>query len=151
MWPTSRANDFLTLNNNNNNNNNNNKTTTTTTTTTSTTTTTTTIRKQWLGPSLTICKVHFGFVFRYGRKNIFVVCILLLAVTGVAQVFSPDYYTFQFFVFLNAMGTAGVFPLAFVLGEIQISKNIVETWRGIAKIPVKCILWRHLVLLNFKF
>jgi len=53
----------------------------------------------------------------YGRKIIFVLCILLLAVSGVAQAFSPDYYTFQLFVFLNAMGTAGVFPLAFVLGK----------------------------------
>jgi len=49
----------------------------------------------------------------------FVLCNFLMAATGVAQVFSPDYYTFQLFVFLNAMATAGVFPLAFVLGKVN--------------------------------
>ena len=57
------------------------------------------------------------FVGRIGRKQVFVFCILLMSVTGIAQAISPDYITFQVFVFINAMGTAGVYPLAFIIGE----------------------------------
>lgn len=56
---------------------------------------------------------------RYGRKIIFVFCIVLMSVTGVAQAVSNDYITFQFFVFVNALGTSGVYPLAFILGQLN--------------------------------
>ncbi|XP_033611642.1 organic cation transporter protein isoform X2 [Cryptotermes secundus] len=52
----------------------------------------------------------------FGRKAVFLFCILLMSVSGVAQAAAPDYVTFQLFVFINALGTAGVYPLAFILG-----------------------------------
>ncbi|KAK6636773.1 hypothetical protein RUM43_010436 [Polyplax serrata] len=59
----------------------------------------------------------FGYLAdRYGRKIIFVFCILLMSTTGIAQAVAPDYIFFQVFVFLNALGTSGVYPLAFILG-----------------------------------
>lgn len=54
--------------------------------------------------------------FRYGRKLIFIFCIILMSITGVAQAVSPNYTVFQIFVFVNALGTSGVYPLAFILG-----------------------------------
>jgi hypothetical protein len=40
-----------------------------------------------------------------------------MSATGTAQAVSPDYITFQVFVFINALGTAGVYPLAFIIGK----------------------------------
>nr|XP_023022775.1 organic cation transporter protein-like [Leptinotarsa decemlineata] len=51
----------------------------------------------------------------FGRKLIFIFCICLMSVTGTLQVLSPDYMTFVLFIFMNSVGTAGVFPLALVL------------------------------------
>lgn len=39
-----------------------------------------------------------------------------MAVSGVAQVIAPEYITFIVLIFVNAFGTAGVYPLAFILG-----------------------------------
>lgn len=39
-----------------------------------------------------------------------------MAVSGVAQVIAPEYVTFVVLIFVNAFGTAGVYPLAFILG-----------------------------------
>lgn len=39
-----------------------------------------------------------------------------MTVSGVLQIFSPEYITFIVLVFVNALGTAGVYPLAFILG-----------------------------------
>lgn len=39
-----------------------------------------------------------------------------MAITGIGQAISTSYYAFIFFAFLNAVGTAGVFPLAFIIG-----------------------------------
>lgn len=58
------------------------------------------------------------FCFRYGRKSIFVICILLMSISGAVQVVSPEYVTFVSLVFINALGTAGVYPLAFIIGKI---------------------------------
>lgn len=55
--------------------------------------------------------------FRYGRKGIFVICILLMSLSGAAQVASPEYVTFVVLIFINALGTAGVYPLAFIIGK----------------------------------
>ncbi|XP_063241777.1 organic cation transporter protein [Bacillus rossius redtenbacheri] len=66
----------------------------------------------------------FGFLAdRFGRKIVFVFCILLMSVSGVAQAVSPDYATFQVFVFINALGTSGVYPLAFIIGVELVGKN----------------------------
>lgn len=43
-----------------------------------------------------------------------------MTVSGVAQVFSPEYITFIVLVFINALGTSGVYPLAFIIGSFQI-------------------------------
>ncbi|XP_074033252.1 organic cation transporter protein-like isoform X2 [Leptinotarsa decemlineata] len=52
---------------------------------------------------------------RFGRKLIFIFCIFLMSVTGTLQVLSPNYMTFVLFMFITSVGTAGVYPLAFVL------------------------------------
>jgi OCT family organic cation transporter-like MFS transporter 4/5 len=50
---------------------------------------------------------------------VFLFCILLMSLAGVAQAVAPDYVTFQVFVFINALGTAGVYPLAFIIGKLH--------------------------------
>ncbi|XP_069690686.1 organic cation transporter protein [Periplaneta americana] len=68
--------------------------------------------------------IVFGLLAdRFGRKLVFVFCILLMSVTGIAQAVSPDYITFQVFVFINALGTAGVYPLAFIIGVELVGKQ----------------------------
>lgn len=52
----------------------------------------------------------------YGRKNIFIISILFMSLTGIGQAISNSYIVFALFAFLNAVGTAGVFPLAFIIG-----------------------------------
>ncbi|XP_039484525.1 organic cation transporter protein isoform X8 [Drosophila santomea] len=54
--------------------------------------------------------------FRYGRKHIFLFCIVFMALTGVAQALSWDYISFLVFALLNAVGTSGIYPLAFIIG-----------------------------------
>jgi len=56
---------------------------------------------------------------RFGRKLVFVAAIVLMSLTGVAQAVAANYVTFQVFVFANALGTAGVYPLAFIIGKLQ--------------------------------
>lgn len=59
----------------------------------------------------------FGFLAdKYGRRLIFIFCILFMSVTGIAQALSGNYATFSVFAFLNAFGTSGVYPLAFIIG-----------------------------------
>ncbi|XP_017040796.1 LOW QUALITY PROTEIN: organic cation transporter protein [Drosophila ficusphila] len=53
---------------------------------------------------------------RYGRKHVFLFCIVFMALTGVAQALSWDYISFLVFALLNAVGTSGVYPLAFIIG-----------------------------------
>lgn len=67
--------------------------------------------------------------FRFGRKNIFIYSILLMSVTGVLQVISGGLLWFYVFMFLNAVGTSGVYPLAFILGVemVGISKREVAS------------------------
>uniref|UniRef100_A0A336L4Z8 CSON004419 protein n=1 Tax=Culicoides sonorensis TaxID=179676 RepID=A0A336L4Z8_CULSO len=60
---------------------------------------------------------------RFGRKNIFILSILLMAITGVLQVISGGLFWFYIFMFLNAVGTAGVYPLAFILGVEMVGKS----------------------------
>lgn len=60
---------------------------------------------------------------RYGRKRIFIICILLMGISGMAQTISPEYVTFDIMIFVNAMGTAGVYPLAFIIGVEMVGKK----------------------------
>ncbi|KAI8037635.1 organic cation transporter protein isoform X2 [Drosophila gunungcola] len=53
---------------------------------------------------------------RYGRKHVFLICIVFMALTGVAQALSWNYGSFLVFALLNAVGTSGVYPLAFIIG-----------------------------------
>ncbi|XP_075169516.1 organic cation transporter protein isoform X2 [Haematobia irritans] len=53
---------------------------------------------------------------RFGRKIIFIICIIFMAITGIAQGLAWDYNSFLVFAFLNAVGTSGVYPLAFIIG-----------------------------------
>ncbi|XP_016943475.3 organic cation transporter protein isoform X1 [Drosophila suzukii] len=53
---------------------------------------------------------------KYGRKHVFLICIVFMALTGVAQALSWDYTSFLVFALLNAVGTSGVYPLAFIIG-----------------------------------
>lgn len=46
-----------------------------------------------------------------------------MSISGVLQVVSPDYTTFVVFVFINALGTAGVYPLAFIIGIELVGKK----------------------------
>jgi hypothetical protein len=41
-----------------------------------------------------------------------------MSVSGCAQVVSPEYVTFVVLMFVNATGTAGVYPLAFIIGKL---------------------------------
>lgn len=40
-----------------------------------------------------------------------------MSLTGIGLALSNDYITFAIFNFLNAVGTSGVFPLAFIIGN----------------------------------
>ncbi|KAF5303034.1 hypothetical protein FQR65_LT08363 [Abscondita terminalis] len=60
---------------------------------------------------------------RYGRKSIFIFCTILMSVSGVVQVFSPEYITFTTLVFINALGTAGIYPLAFIIGVEMVGRK----------------------------
>lgn len=60
---------------------------------------------------------------RYGRKNVFIVAIVFMSITGVGQALSTNYITFLVFAFLNAIGTSGVFPLAFIIGLEMVGKR----------------------------
>ncbi|KAJ6645244.1 Solute carrier family 22 member 8, partial [Pseudolycoriella hygida] len=53
---------------------------------------------------------------KFGRRLIFIFCILFMSITGIGQALSKDYITFSVFAFLNAFGTSGVYPLAFIIG-----------------------------------
>lgn len=60
----------------------------------------------------------FGFLAdKYGRRLVFIFCILFMSVTGIGQALSKDYITFAVFAFFNAVGTSGVYPLAFIIGK----------------------------------
>ncbi|XP_046742427.1 uncharacterized protein LOC124409078 [Diprion similis] len=78
--------------------------------------------------------VHFAGIFcgsslfgmladRFGRKLMFITSIMLMTITGIGQVLSGSYNVFNVFVFLNAVGTAGIYPLAFILGVELVGKK----------------------------
>lgn len=51
----------------------------------------------------------------YGRKMPLLVAIVIMSTTGIAQALSPNYIWFLIFAFLNAVGSSGVYPAAFVM------------------------------------
>lgn len=66
----------------------------------------------------------FGIIAdSYGRKKVFVIAIIFMSLTGVGQGLSNSYTMFLIFAFLNAVGTSGVYPLAFVLGVEMVGKG----------------------------
>lgn len=66
----------------------------------------------------------FGFLAdRFGRKIIFIVSIFFMSVTGVGMALAWSYISFLGFAFLNAVGTSGVYPLAFVIGVEMVGKG----------------------------
>lgn len=40
-----------------------------------------------------------------------------MGASGTLQAVSPEYISFTFFILINSIGTAGVYPLAFILGK----------------------------------
>lgn len=46
-----------------------------------------------------------------------------MSLTGVGQAVSTNYLMFTIFAFLNAVGTSGVYPLAFILGVEMVGKG----------------------------
>jgi MFS transporter, OCT family, solute carrier family 22 (organic cation transporter), member 4/5 len=66
----------------------------------------------------------FGvFADYFGRKKIFIIAIIFMSLTGVGQAVSNSYLVFTIFAFLNAVGTSGVYPLAFILGVEMVGKG----------------------------
>lgn len=60
----------------------------------------------------------FGFLAdKYGRKNVLIASIIFMSSTGIAMTFCESYIAFLIWNLLNAIGTSGVYPLAFILGE----------------------------------
>jgi MFS transporter, OCT family, solute carrier family 22 (organic cation transporter), member 4/5 len=42
-----------------------------------------------------------------------------MSITGIGQALSWNYLVFLLFAFLNAVGTSGVYPLAFIIGNCK--------------------------------
>lgn len=70
---------------------------------------------------IVIGSAAFGFLAdKYGRKNMFIISIFIMSVTGIAQALSNSFTTFLIWNLLNAVGTSGVYPLAFILGKSHV-------------------------------
>lgn len=66
----------------------------------------------------------FGFLAdKYGRKNVLIVSIIFMSITGIAMAFCDSYIAFLIWNLLNAVGTSGVYPMAFILGEYMVIGN----------------------------
>ncbi|XP_017768025.1 PREDICTED: organic cation transporter protein [Nicrophorus vespilloides] len=53
---------------------------------------------------------------KYGRKYMFILSIFIMSLAGVSHVMATSYYGFMAVAFFHAVGTAGVYPLGFVIG-----------------------------------
>ncbi|XP_065352741.1 organic cation transporter protein [Cloeon dipterum] len=85
---------------------------------------------------------------RFGRKLVLVGSLVLMSVTGIAQAVSPSYLVFQFFVLLNAIGTSGVYPLAFILGvelvgptKREMSSMVINYFYAVGEASVGLFAW----------
>ncbi|KAH8418564.1 hypothetical protein KR222_002216, partial [Zaprionus bogoriensis] len=66
---------------------------------------------------LVVGTAMFGYLAdRFGRKHVFLFCIIFMGLTGIGQALAWDYISFLVFALLNAVGTSGVYPLAFIIG-----------------------------------
>ncbi|KAH8384562.1 hypothetical protein KR093_001027, partial [Drosophila rubida] len=66
---------------------------------------------------LVIGTALFGYLAdRFGRKHVFLFCTIFMGLTGIGQALAWDYISFLIFALLNAVGTSGVYPLAFIIG-----------------------------------
>lgn len=88
----------------------------------------------------------------------FVFCIIFMSITGVAQGLAKSYISFLIFAFLNAIGTAGVFPLAFIIGVEMVGRRkremsgiILNYFYAVGEAAVGLIMWlsRDWVILQF--
>ncbi|XP_055904351.1 organic cation transporter protein-like [Eupeodes corollae] len=64
------------------------------------------------------------FADRYGRKNILAIFGFLSAVTGVAQCFTTDFFTFMFFGLLTNLFGSSIYSIVFVLGLEMVSPKL---------------------------
>lgn len=62
-------------------------------------------------------------VLSFGRKITLIVVTFFMSLTGIGQALSTNYEMFVTFAFLNAIGIAGIFPLAFVMGLEIVGKK----------------------------
>ncbi|XP_059619885.1 solute carrier family 22 member 3 isoform X2 [Phlebotomus argentipes] len=97
--------------------------------------------------------VSGSFVFgvladRYGRKIVLILSILFMSITGIGQALSGDYITFIVFAYLNAVGTSGVYPLAFILGVEMVGKskremsgNVLNYFYALGEASVGLVAW----------
>lgn len=60
-------------------------------------------------------QVNFWF-FRYGRRPIFFLSLVLQVVFGIAAAVAPEYYTFMVCRLIIGSTTSGVFLVAYVIG-----------------------------------
>ncbi|XP_017147449.1 organic cation transporter protein [Drosophila miranda] len=108
---------------------------------------------------LVIGTALFGYLAdRFGRKRIFLFCIVFMAVTGIAQALAWDYISFLSFALLNAVGTSGVYPLAFIIGvemvgprKREMSSIVLNYFYAVGEallgLSVFIPNWRHLQLI----
>ncbi|XP_023344116.1 organic cation transporter protein isoform X2 [Eurytemora carolleeae] len=59
----------------------------------------------------------------FGRKNVFMLCILQCSLGGILSIFSTDFTTFSTLQFFTAMGQVGLFQCSFVLGIELVGRN----------------------------
>lgn len=61
-------------------------------------------------------KYQFLLIFRYGRKIIFFISLVIQLVFGVLAAFAPEYISFTFARLIVGATTSGVFLVAYVIG-----------------------------------
>lgn len=71
-----------------------------------------------------------------------------MSLTGIGQAVSKDYITFAVFAFLNAVGTSGVYPLAFIIGvemvgpkKREMSGIVLNYFYSIGEAAVGLVAW----------
>lgn len=81
-----------------------------------------------------------------------------MSITGVCQGLAKSYISFLIFAFLNAIGTAGVFPLAFIIGVEMVGRKkremsgiILNYFYALGEAAVGLIMWltRDWMILQF--
>lgn len=65
----------------------------------------------------TIIVSYTFIVFRIGRKNIFVISVLLQGITGCGMAFTQEYWSFTFLRVLVGASTSGLYLAAYVIGR----------------------------------